>query len=109
MDPATFYGKVKSGGDWDFIYGGHKEYEPYGNFIFGVAGRATGWFENGVLFQEAGRYQFNGPNSNPAWGTPGTRFFPFTGTGSYGDDPKDQFWIQQGIRYHENNYPPIIH
>jgi hypothetical protein len=35
------------------------------------------------------------------WGRPGIRFLPFTGSGSFGDDPIDQYWIEQGMRYHD--------
>jgi RHS repeat-associated protein len=99
MDPFQFRDAVKNKGPWDYKQLGGK-YEHFGNFNYGATGRSVG-FPGEMLLQEAGRYQSVTRTSSPAWGSPGVRFFPSTGTGSFGDDPVDQFWIQQGIRYYD--------
>jgi len=83
------------------VGGGPAEYEPFGNFNYGAAGRNIAGFgiPAGNLFQEAGRAQVRDGNINPKFGHPGVRFLPFTGSGAFGDDPVDQFWIEQGVRY----------
>lgn len=100
MGPLEFRDHVKNRGAWDYKQQGAK-YEPFGNYNYGVTGRAAG-FPTGILLQEAGRAQVAGGNTDPKFGQPGIRGLPFTGTGSFGDDPVDQFWIQQGIRTYDS-------
>lgn len=88
-------------GSWDYKQRGGK-FEPFENFNFGATGRATG-LPGSILLQEAERAQSTAGTSLSSWGGPGIRGLPFTGTGSYGDDPVDQFWIQQGINYHDQH------
>ena len=102
--PPWFYNQVKNKGPWDYKQEGKKDgnnYQAFGNFNYGAADREIFW--TSILLQEAGRAQIAAGTSEPAWGTPGLRGLPFTGTGSYGDDPEDQFWIQQGANYHANH------
>ena len=99
LGPVGFYEKVRNKGDWDYKQQG-EQYEEYGNFNYGAAGRGHG-FRGTILLQEAGKAQGKAGTSDPSWGSPGVRFYPHTGTGSFGDDPVDQYWIQQGIRYHD--------
>lgn len=99
MGPIDFYNKVKNKGDWDYKQLG-REYEEFGNFNYGATGRSVG-FQPLMLLQEAGIAQTKAGTSRPEWGRPGLRLYGETGTGSFGDDPVDQYWIQQGIRYHD--------
>lgn len=94
-----FRSQVKNKGPWDFKQRGSK-FEPFGNFHFGATGRANG-IPGSILLQEAGRAQTKAGTSSELWGSPGIKYLPFTGSFANGDDPVDQFWIQQGIRYHD--------
>lgn len=58
-------------------------------------------FRGSISLKEAGKAQVKAGTSDPSWGSPGLRFYPHTGSGSFGDDPVDQYWIQQGVRYHD--------
>ena len=104
MDPIDFYNAVKTGGRWDFKnlpnYGA--EYENLGNWHYGAMGAAVG-FSRETLLNEAGRAQIRNGTSSPGWGEPGPWYNPDAGTGSYGDDPKDQYWINQGYNYYKGN------
>lgn len=93
-----FYNSVKNGGKWDFKvnpeYGQiGSNYENFGNFHFGVVGLAFGLPEE-ILLRGAGWYQeFHGkydPDFGHFWGGP-----------PYGDDPKDQLWIKQGVKFYK--------
>ena len=57
----------------------------------GVPGAALG-FPDDVLLRMAGWAQTRAQTSAPGWNGP-------LGSPPYGDDPKDQIQIQQGIRY----------
>ena len=108
MGPLAFRDHVTGGGPWDYKRSGSpRQYEAFGNFNYGATGIAAG-FPGDILLQEAGKYQQQGPNASPAFGDSGTRLFPSTGTGNYGDDPVDQYWIEQGIRYYETNRPAWV-
>lgn len=99
-----FRDQVKNKGPWDYKQEGKKDgnnYQAFGNFNYGAAGRSI--FPTSILLQEAGRAQTAAGTSAPGWGSPGIRLMPFTGTGSFGDDPEDQFWIQQGANYYANH------
>ncbi|WP_267105513.1 RHS repeat-associated core domain-containing protein [Xanthomonas sacchari] len=103
MSPFQFRDQVKNKGPWDYKQLSGK-YEQFGNFNYGATGRAISsgiGFSSGILLEEAGRAQQAAGTSNPAWGSAGVRGLPGFGTQSNGDDPVDQFWIQQGIRYHD--------
>ncbi|WP_374576111.1 polymorphic toxin type 44 domain-containing protein [Phenylobacterium sp.] len=101
-DPFWFRQMVPNRGPWDYKQRGNNgEYEAFGNFHYGATGKVVGpvGIPSGNLFQEAGRAQTRDHTSNSEFGSPGIRFLPFTGTKSLGDDPVDQYWIEQGIRY----------
>ncbi len=66
MDPFNFRDTVQNKGPWDYKQLGSK-YEPFGNFNYGSTARSVG-FSEGILLQEAGRYQGVTRTSNPAWG-----------------------------------------
>lgn len=99
-NPVWFYNQVRNKGPWDFKQLG-RQYEDFGNFHYGATGTAFG-FPESVLLNMAGRAQKAAGNSLPAYGEPGPIFWPFSGTGSYGDDPKDQYWIKKGIDFYTN-------
>jgi hypothetical protein len=92
-----FYNQVRNKGPWDYKQRG-PEYQNFGNFNYGATGRALGLSE-GLLLREAGRAQQAAGTSRPEWGDPGSRLNPWGGTGSFGDDPVDQFWIRSGFDY----------
>lgn len=105
LNPVWFKHQVQNKGAWDYKQEGKKDggdYEAFGNFNYGAAGRTT--FPIGILRQEAGRAQQAAGTSQSEWGSPGLRLFPSTGKGSFGDDPVDQFWIQQGSNYYDSNH-----
>lgn len=85
-----FKGRVESGGEWDYKQNGG-EYEDIGNFNYGVTGSALGFSET-TLKAGAGVYQVYS-------GTSDISFYD-----SWGDDPVDQEYIQQGIDYYNENY-----
>ncbi|MBF0284369.1 MAG: hypothetical protein HQL51_07905 [Magnetococcales bacterium] len=71
-------------------------YENFGNFHYGVLGRSVG-IPDQVLLRVAGGYQL--------WSGTSTRVFSsFAGRPPYGDDPEDQWWIQQGINFYNRHY-----
>ena len=99
-DPWWFKDQVRNKGPWDYKQQG-KEYQNFGNFNYGATGSAFG-FPKGTLCREAGRAQIAAGTSKSEWGDPSKRWNPFIwGSGSYGDDPVDQYWIKQGINYYE--------
>lgn len=76
-----------------------QQYEPFGNFNYGATGRALG-IPGDVLLRAAGAVQVikEGVTGQPAG--PGSPF----GSAPYGDYPRDQFYIRQGIEYFDRNY-----
>jgi hypothetical protein len=94
--PFWFRGQVQNRGPWDYKQNGRR-YEAFGNFNYGATGRANG-FPREILQQEAGRAQRRDTTTRPEFGSPGPILMPFFGTGAYGDDPVDQYWIAQGTR-----------
>jgi RHS repeat-associated protein len=97
-----FHDQVKTGGPWDYkdqpTPKAHPEYDPFGNFNYGAAGHAFG-YDDWTLQNEAGIA--NGPGGQ---GEPGSRWSPGSGTPPYGDRPKDNQLIQEGIEY-AKQYP----
>ena len=55
-----------------------------------MTGRAAGFGED-ILKRGAGAYQIYSRTSNPKWGWP-------WGSPPYGDDPRDQRWIDEGVK-----------
>jgi RHS repeat-associated protein len=101
LGPLEFYNRVKSEGDWDYKLKDkdHTKYEDFGNYHFGVVGRAAGWSPD-TLLRAAGAYQIYEGRSPPGSGTP---FLPFDHP-PYGDDFVDHAWINQGIKDYDNSY-----
>ena len=91
---------VDYGREWDY-----KQidsiYEDFGNFNYGATGRSLG-FSPYTLYSEAGRAQIGHGSSRPEWGSPGSRWNPFDrGSGTFGDQPKDKYWNEQGQQYYD--------
>jgi type VI secretion system secreted protein VgrG len=102
-----FHDMVQHGGPWDYqtMYGG--EFGNFGNFNYGATGAALGWDLN-TLSRMAGAAEMADHPDAPQPGDPGMLGpvpSPFSsGTPPYGDKPRDQYWIQQGFQYYQNQY-----
>ena len=107
---TTFRNYVQTGGPWDYKQQG-AQFENFGNFNYGATGNAYGWSLNSLL-NEAGRAQIEAHTSSPAYGKPSSRWdmllHGIDGTGSRGDEPKDQEWIQRGYKWYNNNKSQTI-
>jgi len=95
MSRLEFARAVKTGGVWDYKQLGD-EYQDFGNYNYGVVGRACG-FSDDTLKKAAGAYQIKSGTSSPKWGWP-------WGASPYGDDPRDQKWINEGIADYNSGY-----
>jgi Bacterial toxin 44 len=129
QDPTTFRNLVTAGGLWDYktrrttIFGYvnlvrrndtkfsfHRqimEAQDVGNHHFGVVGKASGFpFSEDLMLREAGQAQMRDGTSNPEWQKYRSSPTPTGGRGvmlwPYGDDPRDQGWIQRGFDYWKN-------
>lgn len=92
-----FKGQVQNKGPWDYKQQG-RIFANFGNFNYGATGHSAGIPRN-ILVREAGRAQVAAGTSIPEWGDPGDRRNPNGGSGFFGDDPVDQFWIIRGFLY----------
>lgn len=90
QDYYWFYQKVRNHGPWDYKQQ-DRTLANFGNFNYGAAGYAAGIPEK-TLYMGAGFAQSRANTSNTQWGA-------WYGKPPYGDDPRDQFWIKQGIDY----------
>ena len=91
MDPITWFLLVKNKGHWDYKQQ-DSIYEDFGNFNYGATGTAMG-IPPDILLRGAGWASIKAdPNRRRIYGTP-------FGDKPYGDDPRDAFWIIQGINY----------
>jgi RHS repeat-associated protein len=99
-----------------FVFRGSvMEAQDIGNHHFGVVGKATGLFPEIFMLRQAGQAQINSGTSKPEWQIH-SRKQVFSKTGRiigyekgpllqpYGDDPRDQSWINQGFQYFKSNY-----
>jgi len=120
MSPFTYMDTVKGGGDWDYkrrAPGKPSPYEEGGNFNFGVTTKAWG-FPEWYAKRGAGAYLIYRGTSEPEWGGPNKKelaeetnpllhaYKKYKGVLQYpyGDDPKDQYDIQQGFKYYDRHY-----
>jgi RHS repeat-associated protein len=101
LNPMTtakwFKAQVQNKGPWDF-----KQlkgiYQNFGNFHFGFVGFAAG-INEGILLRQAGLAQIAAGTSQSGWGKPsGGPYGLLGGSGSFGDDPVDQYYIRQGYK-----------
>ncbi|MEG5321252.1 polymorphic toxin type 44 domain-containing protein [Enterobacter bugandensis] len=88
--PIWFYQRVRNRGPWDYKQK-NKLWADYGNFHYGAVGYAAG-IPAEILHIAAGAAQEVAKTSLPVWGH-------FYTDAPFGDDPRDQFWIKQGIDY----------
>jgi type VI secretion system secreted protein VgrG len=98
--PAWLAEMTRPGGPWDHSKLG-EQYAAYGNFHFGVVGKAMG-IPEGVLLRHAGMRRKERGDAKPEWGDPGNGVWG--GTYPYGADPKDQETVKKGISYYRKNY-----
>lgn len=85
-----FYQMVRNGGPWDYKRY-NRAWANFGNFNYGATGIAAGIPPN-ILLMGGGFAQGRAGTSRKEWGH-------WYEKPPYGDDPTDQFWIQQGIDY----------
>lgn len=90
IDYYWFYEQVRNKGPWDFKQQGGN-FENFGNFHYGAVGYAGGIPEN-ILLRAAGCAQMKAGTSLDGWDR-------CWGEMPFGDDPKDQHYIQLGIDY----------
>lgn len=91
---AWFYEMVKTGGEWDYKKDGNGQYEEFGNWHYGLVGRAAG-IPLDVLLAAAGANHLEN-NLVPNIGK-GLRGEPTTSIDApYGDDWRDTYWIREG-------------
>jgi len=92
---GVWLNNVRPGGAQDYKTGG--DFEEFGNFNYGATGRAVGLSPE-TLLRGAGAAQIMVERGyDPGFGTP-------LGGPPYGDDPRDQYWIQRGIEYYERRW-----
>lgn len=102
---AWFANRVREGGEWDYKRLGG-QYEYFGNFNYGATGRALG-LPRDVILRAGGAVQVltnlrrlaEGKPTTPSEGTPLD-----LGDSSYGDDPRDQQMITDGIDYYDRHH-----
>lgn len=95
-DLIWFYNQVKNGGPWDYKKQSDAKkspYENFGNWHYGVVGRAAG-IPAEALTRMAGWNQTQGGNADPKFGSP-------YGGYPHGDDPWDQVMIKDGISWED--------
>lgn len=85
-----FYQQVRNHGPW-YYKQRDRSLANFGNFNYGATGLALGIPENTLLIA-AGFAQSRAKTTKEKWGA-------WYDKPPYGDDPHDQFWIQQGIDY----------
>jgi hypothetical protein len=107
-----FRDMVKSFGPWDFKndpkYKHWPRVEEFGNYHYGYMGAALG-LPLLVLENEAGRAQTQDPRTPPGYwpGHPSPHpWWPWGGEWPYGDDPRDQYWIERGYRDYYRDHGP---
>ena len=96
MSKTDWYNHVRNKGPWDYKQLNPKKYENFGNYHYGIVSRANGIPAN-IAQRGAGWAQLRGSNTNPNWGH-------YLDKPPYGDDPKDQYWIEQGILDYDTGY-----
>ena len=85
-----FYQKLHNHGPWDYKQF-NRLWANFGNFNYGATGTAAGIPAN-ILLRGGGFAQNRAQTSQEEWGN-------WYQDEPYGDDPRDQFWIKQGIDY----------
>ena len=102
LNVLWFHSQVQNKGPWDYKQY-NRGYEDFGNYNYGRTGAAMG-LATDFLLGQAGRAQQAARTSKPEWGNPGLLGYGgLGGTGSYGDDPRDQEMIKRGISDERND------
>lgn len=104
MGLIDFYQQVRPGGPWDYkkYSDAEHDYEAFGNFHYGVMGRALGLSKPDLL-QLAGLAQYVDDRLNELHGkegNPRAQGYPWWRR-PYGDDPRDQAMIELGIDFYD--------
>lgn len=120
-NPFWFKDQVGNRNPWDFknqpTDGAHPELANYGNWHYGVVGKATS-IPDIILLNEAGRNQEKTRAASGGLGRDveghgrpyDVGFDPFLGLrlvpgiSPFGDDQKDQVWIKRGMDYYRCKY-----
>ena len=99
MLPGEFYEAVRGRGKWDYKYVyDDLAYSRFGNFHYGLVGRAAGFSEL-TLLNEGGRVN----TAHDGAGRPGSWFNGYRGgIRPYGDQWQDHWDIKQGFEYWNN-------
>ncbi|UPG90271.1 polymorphic toxin type 44 domain-containing protein [Luteibacter aegosomaticola] len=92
----VFYELVRNKGPYDYKQVDRSKYADYGNFHYGVVGRAAG-IPSDLLLRAAGWAQTRSGNYQAENDGP-------LGRPPYGDDPADQEQISNGMWWYENCY-----
>lgn len=85
-----FFKKVRNRGPWDYKQR-DRSLANFGNFNYGATGTTVG-IPPDILLMAGGYSQTQAGTSRPEWNY-------WYQQSPYGDDPQDQFWIQQGPDY----------
>jgi len=98
LSAIQFFNIVRLHGIWDYkkYSTNEQDYQNFGNWHYGVIGRAWGWGRS-ILQRMAGWAQTKGGNGDPAFGIP-------LGGYPYGDDPKDQQNIILGMDFYDSAF-----
>jgi uncharacterized protein RhaS with RHS repeats len=97
MPYRQWYNAVRNKGKWDYKQQDPK-YQNFGNYNFGLTSRAVG-IPGGIPNRGAGWAQQKAGTSLLEWGSPYD--IP---PSIFGDDPEDQYWINEGIKDYESGY-----
>jgi hypothetical protein len=88
LSAFEFYCNVRSYGKWDFKrLGDKKEFENFGNYLFGILAKANGW-DDKTRDLIVGIYQLSSGTSKLEW----------INTTYFGDDPNDHEQIIKGVK-----------
>ena len=116
LDKNSIFGLGNDGKTTFSFKGITMESQDVGNHHFGIVAKATGLFPEETILREAGRNQMTkngGRSTKPEWQPFTMQTVPMEHGGTmqiktlnppYGDDPRDQAWIQAGFDYYKQNY-----
>lgn len=102
-DPTNllwFRDQVRNQGPWDYKQQG-EGLQDFGNYNYGYTGSSMG-VASDFLQRQAGIAQQAAGTSRPEWGSPGSFFGLIGGSAPYGDDPRDQTMMIQGMEDRRN-------
>lgn len=109
----TIYGLANhyKGGETQFSFQGkNMTAQDMGNHHFGAVGKAYGFFSEEFMLKQAGEAQIAAGTSKPEWQKYDVKVIPSPVGGvvtittplpPYGDDPRDQQWINAGFDYYD--------